>query len=448
MTDVFIPAEIINLKRNGRKLSPAQIQEMVTRYYLGGDVLPQQMAAFAMAICLNRMDSEETTALTHAMWTSGQILAWPPGRPKVDKHSSGGIGDKISIPLAPILACLGLDVPMISGRGLDFTGGTLDKLESISGYKTDLSLEDFQKVTTHVGCSINGATKELAPADQQLYALRNETGTVESTALITASILSKKLAAGLDALILDVKVGSGAFMENIEQALELARSLVDVGNRLGMKTRALITDMNQPLGQMVGNTLEVDESIDVLRGTGPTAVLDLTVRLAEELLELSNIESDRQQARRKIMEVISSGRGLEKLSEMVAAHGGDLDAPRPRHPAFDFVADRDGFIQHIHGRELGYAVIAMGGGRKKSVEPIDHGVGFQILVRLGDRVHRGDCLAKVYFRGDRTLVQERLCRAFTIGDERLTPPPLVLRAIDFDRHSQTLQETEEFDHVH
>ncbi len=431
MPSNFIPAEVINCKRRGEKLAAEQIHAMIDRYHRGA-VLPQQMAAFAMAVCTRGMDAEETTELTRAMWQSGETLHWSPGPPRVDKHSTGGIGDKISIPLAPILASLGMQVPMISGRGLDFTGGTLDKLESIAGYRTDLPLDTFQQIASRVGCSINGATKQLAPADQKLYLLRNESGTVESIPLITASILSKKLAAGLDALVLDVKCGSGAFMQQESDAIALASSLVEVGNRLGMKTRALVTDMNQPLGQMVGNALEIDESVEILRGQGPADVLTLTIRLAVELLEMTGRETDRTNARAQVQSVIANGRALSVLREMVTAHGGDLDAPRVRQPSWEFVAQRNGFVQAIDGRSLGYALIAMGGGRADSSQTVDSGVGFQIIRHLGQPVHRGDVLARVFCGGARDAILDRLQRVFVIGEQPVPPHPLIRKTIDFD----------------
>lgn len=418
------PVEVISAKRWGRKLSATQIRQMIEGFQQRR--IPRRvMAAWAMAICTQGMDEEETQSLTEAMWQSGATLEWPPGKPKVDKHSTGGIGDKISIPLAPILACLGMDVPMISGRSLGFTGGTLDKLASIPGYRADLTIKRFQRVVRSVGCSIVGASRKLARADRRLYQLRDETGTVESVALITASILSKKLAAGLDCLILDVKWGSGAFMPELERARELAQSLVRVGQTLGLRIRALLTDMNQPLGRMVGNAVEIDESLAVLRGEGPDDVTELTVRLAVELLDLAGLERDATAARSQVLETIVSGRAEEKLRAMVAAHGGDLEAPRARHRAQDLVAEREGVITGIDGREIGYTLNAIGGGRIAADDRIDPGIGFEMLVRIGETVQPGQLLGRLFYDGDAQLVRERLARAIGIGDEATSPPVLV-----------------------
>ncbi len=281
------PVEIIARKRDGHALSVGEIHHMI-RGFAVGDVADAQMSALAMAILLNGMSTEETLDLTQAMLLSGQTLEWPnDGIPRVDKHSTGGIGDKISLILAPLLACCDLQVPMISGRGLGPTGGTLDKLESIPGFRTDLSLHETHVVVRDVGCVITGASPEIAPADRKLYALRDVTGTVPSIPLITASIMSKKLAEGLDALVLDVKVGSGAFMKTLGDARTLARLMVAVGHGMGTSTTAIITDMQQPLGRMVGNTLEVAETIDVLQGGGPRDVVELTLALGSELLMTS-----------------------------------------------------------------------------------------------------------------------------------------------------------------
>jgi pyrimidine-nucleoside phosphorylase len=278
---------LISKKRDGGELADYEIGAIIDGY-VRGDVHDYQMSAWAMAVFLRGMTVAETAALTEAMLQSGVTFQWPAGEaPKVDKHSTGGIGDKVSLPLAPLLACCGVHVPMISGRGLGATGGTLDKLEAIPGFRTNLSTEEMQAVCRRVGCVISGATADLVPADRKLYALRDVTGTVPSIPLITASIMSKKLAEGLDALVLDVKHGSGAFMKTLDQARELARSMVNTGHRMGVPTTALVTDMNQPLGRMAGNAVEVIESIDVLRGTGPADLVEVTLELGAELLVLA-----------------------------------------------------------------------------------------------------------------------------------------------------------------
>ncbi len=321
--------QIISKKRDGGELSSEEIGALI-HGYVRGDVHDYQMSAWAMAVYLRGMTVAETAALTEHMLNSGVTFQWPAGEaPKVDKHSTGGVGDKISLPLAPLLACCDVQVPMISGRGLGATGGTLDKLESIPGFRTDLSTEEMQSICRRVGCVISGATDDLVPADRKLYALRDVTGTVPSIPLITASIMSKKLAEGLDALVLDVKYGSGAFMKTLDQARELAHSMVDTGKRMGVPTAALLTDMNQPLGRTAGNAVEVNESIDVLKGEGPNDVFDLTLVLGAELLVLAKRDTTLADAMKRLQRAIDTGAGLEKFREMVAAQGGDLDATRP-----------------------------------------------------------------------------------------------------------------------
>ena len=333
---------LISKKRDGGELTEDEIGQLINGY-VRGDVPDYQMASWAMAVYLRGMTVAEIAALTEHMLHSGVTFEWPAGEsPKVDKHSTGGIGDKVSLPLAPLLACCDLQVPMISGRGLGATGGTLDKLEAIPGFRTNLSTAEFQQVCRDVGCVISGATADLVPADRKLYALRDVTGTVPSIPLITASIMSKKLAEGLDALVLDVKHGTGAFMKTLDDARALARSMVDTGKRMGVPTVALLTDMNQPLGRMAGNANEVNESVDALIGKGPADLMEVTLDLGAELLVLAKRESSTAAARKRLEKTISSGAGLEKFREMVAAQGGDLDAPRPVAPAHDIPSATDG----------------------------------------------------------------------------------------------------------
>jgi pyrimidine-nucleoside phosphorylase len=389
------------------------------------------MSAWAMAVYLRGMTVAETAALTEHMLHSGVTFQWPDGEfPKVDKHSTGGIGDKVSLPLAPLLACCDLAVPMISGRGLGATGGTLDKLESIPGFRTNLSTEDMQLVCRRVGCVISGATADLVPADRKLYALRDVTGTVPSIPLITASIMSKKLAEGLDALVLDVKHGSGAFMKTLDQARELARSMVDTGRRMGVPTTALVTDMNQPLGRMAGNAVEVNESIDALRGEGPSDLIEVTMELGAELLVLAARETTQSAARARLRQALDSGAGLKKFREMVAAQGGDLDGPRPVAAAQEILAPRPGFVSAIETEQFGRAIIELGGGRKQLGDKLDLSVGLEMLVRLGDQVEIGQPLVRVFARPDAARrVRGDLLAAISIGDNRLDPPPLVVERI-------------------
>jgi len=384
-----------------------------------------------MAVFLRGMTVEETAALTEHMLYSGATFEWPEGEaPKVDKHSTGGIGDKVSLVLAPLLACCDLQVPMISGRGLGASGGTLDKLEAIPGYRTDLSTEEMQAVTRRVGCVISGATADLVPADRKLYALRDVTGTVPSIPLITASIMSKKLAEGLDALVLDVKHGSGAFMKTLPEARALAQSMVATGRRMGVPTTAVLTDMNQPLGRMAGNAVEVDESVAALKGKGPADLMDVTLELGAEVLMLIDPETTLEHARKRLQQVIDSGAGLEKFREMVAAQGGDLDARRPVAPAQEVAAPRAGCVSAINTEQLGRVIIELGGGRKKLDDVLDLSTGLEMLVRLGDRIDQGQPIVKVFARPEAArMVQDELLAAITIGDSPVEPPPLIVERI-------------------
>jgi pyrimidine-nucleoside phosphorylase len=409
-------ADIIARKRDGAALDDAEI-----RWFIGGftrGTIPDyQMAALAMAIFLRDMSADETATLTDAMLGSGQILAWPGGPPRVDKHSTGGIGDKVSLILAPLLACCGVCVPMISGRGLGPTGGTLDKLESIPGFRCDLSLSEIQDIVERVGCVISGATDQIAPADRRLYALRDVTGTVPSIPLITASIMSKKLAEGLDALVLDVKYGSGAFMKTRERAAALAESLERTGRRMGVASAALLTPMDQPLGRTVGNALEVDEALSALSGEGPDDLLQVTLDLGSRALTLVGVADDDGAARRLLAEALRSGRARERFCDMVRAQGGDPDAPRPAYAAQPFAADRGGQLSQIDAEQIGYALIELNGGRRVQGDSIDFAVGFLMQVRLGDTVQAGQTLLNIHAPADhpgQPAARARLRRAFSI----------------------------------
>jgi pyrimidine-nucleoside phosphorylase len=424
------PAQIIARKRDGGTLTVAQISEVVGGY-VRGEIPDYQMAALAMAILLRGMNASETSLLTAQMLRSGETLQWSsPLPPKVDKHSTGGIGDKTSLILAPLLACCGLQVPMLSGRGLGATGGTLDKLESISGFRTDLNLAEIRELTERVGCVITGTTPELVPADRKLYALRDVTATVESIPLITASIMSKKLAENLRALVLDVKWGSGAFMKTLDQARELAQSMVAVGNRMGVRTTALLTDMNQPLGKMAGNAVEVNECVDVLRGDGPADLRELTVALGAELLVLTEVEPNAEAATSRLARLLDNGTALDKFREMVSAQGGDLDELRDVAPAHELASSRSGFVVAIDTEQLGWAIIELGGGRKVMSDPIDTSVGIEMLVRLGDEVSCGQLLVR-FFAPPRRIadVQPMLESAFAIADQPQPVQPLIAERI-------------------
>ncbi|MFK7769289.1 MAG: thymidine phosphorylase [Mariniblastus sp.] len=388
-------AQIIAEKRDGNTLTEDQIKPLV-QGYAEEKVPDYQMAAFAMAVFFKGMTAEETTIFTQCMIDSGERLKWPGAKPSVDKHSTGGIGDKVSIPLAPLLACCDVEVPMISGRGLGATGGTLDKLESIKGYNCEISNDEFRSIVNWNGCSIASASSSLAPADKRLYALRDVTATVPSIPLITASILSKKVAEGIDALVLDVKWGSGAFMKTLEQARALARSLVTVGNQLGVKTSAVITDMNQPLGRMIGNAVEINESIDVLKGDGPEDVTELMLDLGSRLLVAVDVEADLMAARKRLESRIEDGDALKKFDEMVKSHGGNIHEKLEVAPSSPVIALESGFVTRINAERLGLAVIEMGGGRKQIGDQLDHSTGIEFLVRIGDKVEKGQTMANVF----------------------------------------------------
>lgn len=427
------PVEIIRKKRDGEELAAEEIRWMIAEF-TSGRVADYQMAALAMAIYFQGLNVQETAALTDAMTSSGSLLAWGDGPPLVDKHSTGGIGDKISLILAPALASLGLRVPMISGRGLGITGGTLDKLESIPGFRTDLSLTQLQQQVDAIGCVITGATAEIAPADRRLYALRDVTATVPSIPLITASIMSKKLAEGIDQLVLDVKFGHGAFMKTPEQARRLADSLVQTGQRSGVQTTAVLTDMNQPLGHMVGNAVEVHEAIRVLQGEVQEDLIELVCALGAPVLCNTDRAPNQEAAQQMLRGCLTSGEAYEKFAEMVAAQGGRLsELPPPQHTR-DLQIERDGFIDGVDALAIGQAVIDMGGGRKKIDDAIDHGPGIEVLVKNGDPVDRRQPWARLYNvpgGGVLDVVVQRLNAAIAV----VTEPPglpnqLVLETIN------------------
>ncbi|MCA9083272.1 MAG: thymidine phosphorylase [Planctomycetaceae bacterium] len=424
----MIPAQIIAAKRDGGELTDSQIEFFIQGY--ARDEIPDyQMSALAMAIYLNGMTARETATLTQQMLDSGERLQWPgDGFSRVDKHSTGGVGDKISIPLAPLLMGCRLQVPMLSGRGLGATGGTLDKLEAILGFRTDLSLQEIHQLTQKVGGVITGASEELAPADRRLYALRDVTATVPSIPLITASIMSKKLAESLDALVLDVKCGSGAFMKTIDGAQALALSLVETGRRMGVRTSALITDMSQPLGRMCGNAVEILESIDVLKGGGPPDVRELTLQLAAELLVTSGTAAGYEKAMETARSCLDSGRAFEKFEQMVAAQGGAADFRPDVAPAHDVLSESEGIVSDVATEALGLTIIAMGGGRRKKSDSIDHSTGIEMLVRIGDPVEVGQPLARIFTKAPAQHVSF-VRQAITIG-ETVPGRPLILKKIE------------------
>ncbi len=422
----FNPSVLIAKKRDGGTLSAEEIQYFI-RGFTDGSIHDYQMSALAMAIFICGMTVDETAALTETMLRSGTTLEWNAGAPCVDKHSTGGIGDKTSLILAPLLAVCGARVPMISGRGLGATGGTLDKLEAIPGFRTNLELPEIQTVVERVGCVITGASAELAPADRKLYALRDVTGTVPSIPLITASIMSKKLAEGLDALVLDVKFGSGAFMKSLQQAQALAASLVNTGRRMGVKTTALLTDMNQPLGRMAGNANEVLESIDVLKGAGPEDVRELTLDLCAEVLVSTGIATSLAAARERLQRALEDGSAFERYEQMVVAQGGDPRAKLELAPEVMVLAPIAGYVSTINTEALGIAVIEMGGGRRKLGDQLDFGVGFEMLVRIGDQIEKGQPLVKLFVRNkDAERAAAMMLAAIKTTDEPISTLPLVV----------------------
>ena len=424
------PTQLIARKRDGGELTSEEIAWLIEGY-VSGQIPEYQMAAMLLAVYVRGLTNAETAALTDSMLRSGVMLEWPAeSRPRLDKHSTGGIGDKVSLPLAPLLACCGVCVPMLSGRGLGPTGGTLDKLESISGFRTNLSLDEIRRQTEEVGCVITGTTPELVPADRKLYALRDVTATVPSVPLITASIMSKKLAEGLNALVLDVKFGSGAFMKSVEIARELATGMVEVGRRMGVATTALLTDMNQPLGRMAGNAVEVEESLDILRGRGPSDLREIVLALGSEVLVSAGQDASLDAARTRLIRELDSGRALERFALMVTAQGGRLSVSRPIASAHDLCCDRSGFVTAIDTESLGWIIIDLGGGRQKLTDSIDHSVGLEMLVRLGDPVERGQPWVRVFApRSKFEEVASRLSATLVIGDDCPPPLPLILERI-------------------
>jgi len=403
---MFFPQEIIRRKRDGHALSVAEVQFMVDGITTG-QLSDSQVGAFAMAVYFNGMTAEEATALTCAMRDSGQVLSWQhldlPG-PVVDKHSTGGVGDLTSLILGPMVAACGAHVPMISGRGLGHTGGTLDKLESIPGYSITPSTQQFENIVKQVGIAIIGQTGELAPADKRLYSIRDVTATVESIPLITGSILSKKLASGLGALVMDVKVGSGAFMPDFAQSKALAESIVTVANAAGVRCSALLTDMNQPLAPSAGNAVEIAETLRYLKGdTSAQRLHQVTTALASEMLLSSGLAENQQQAEQKLTDSISSGAALERFAKMVSALGGPSDfVERSEHylakakVVKPVLARHSGMVSQLDCRALGMAVVGLGGGRSVPGAAIDHSVGINGLVEIGDLVDKGQALLTLH----------------------------------------------------
>ena len=425
------PEAVIRAKRDGRAVPGEGITAFVSGA-LDGTVTEGQLAAFLMAVWFRGMNDEERTALTRALLDSGGRLEWAPGSPSVvDKHSTGGVGDKVSLCLAPLVASCGVRVPMVSGRGLGHTGGTLDKLSAIPGFRSDLSLSEIRAIAESHGFVLAGQSDEMCPGDRRLYALRDVTATVDSIPLIVASICSKKLAEGLDALVLDVKVGSGAFMKSRDDAEALADALIATGRACGLRTVALLTDMDQPLGRAVGNRSELLEALEVLEGGGPGDLRELTLALGVEMLRVGGAASDDAAARAALEEAVRSGRGLEALARLVAAQGGDLDAARQEAVGLEIAevrAPRSGFVARIDAEAIGRAAMDLGAGRARPDDEVDVDVGIALELARGASVRAGDVLARVEARtasaAERAVAA--VAAAYVVDDAPPSTVPLIL----------------------
>jgi pyrimidine-nucleoside phosphorylase len=433
--------DVIRKKRDGHELSREEIESLI-RGVTDNSIPDYQVSAWLMAALIRGLSMAETAALTEAMLHSGEVLDFSAlGVRTVDKHSTGGVGDKTSLALAPIVAAGGLAVPMISGRGLGHTGGTLDKLEAIPGFNVKMPVARFREVLAKIGCAMIGQTAEIAPADRKLYALRDVTGTVESPYLICASIMSKKLAEGIDGLVLDVKTGSGAFMKSEADAVFLAELMVDTGERMGKRVVALITDMDQPLGFKIGNALEVEEIVELLEGGGPQDLRDLTVELAGWMFYVGDRTATVEEGKQLAEELIGSRKALEKFYAMVEIQGGDVATvrdvkrlPKAAH-TIDVLAHADGFVTAIACEQVGTACVILGGGRERQEDAVDPAVGLVLHRKVGDRVKKGERLATIHYNSDtrgqraKKLVED----SYQIGESAPAKRPLVHRVIQKDK---------------
>jgi pyrimidine-nucleoside phosphorylase len=425
-----LPSEIIKLKRDGIELSKNQIKEFIDSYVAGG-VADYQMSAFLMAVFFNGMSKAETFSLTEAMLHSGLVvdLSFLNGS-KIDKHSTGGVGDKTSLIIGPIVAAAGVFVPMISGRGLGHTGGTLDKLESIPGFSTQLSVEQFKEQLQRLGVCFIGQTKEICPSDKRMYALRDVTGTVECVPLICASIMSKKLAEGIDGLVLDVKVGSGAFMKTIKEARILAKALSEIAKGAKKKISVLITDMNQPLGKAIGNSLEVEECLDILKNRGPKDLRDLSIELSAQMIFLGGKAKNLANARNVAEEILVSGKALRLFEEVISAQGGKLPLPHAQS-THAVVSKKNGFISSFQTENVGLASLLLGAGRKKADDQVDPTAGIILHYKIGDAVKKGNALATIHYNGAKPIkeVEEMLLDAIEIRLQKPKTPRLILEKV-------------------
>jgi pyrimidine-nucleoside phosphorylase len=418
--------EVIGRKRDGQEHAPEEIQFLLSGY-LGGSIADYQMAAWLMAVCIRGMTPAETLDLTQAMIASGEVLDLSAiSGIKVDKHSTGGVGDKVTLIAAPLAAACGVKVPKLSGRGLAHSGGTLDKLESVPGLTVELTPERFIEQVREVGIAVAGQSPRMVPADKQLYALRDVTATVPSIPLIASSVMSKKIAAGADAIVLDVKFGRGAFMPDVASAEELAREMVTLGEGAGRRTVALVTAMDNPLGRSVGNALEVQEALDALAGRGDEELLDVCLRVTQEMCELAGVQAD-------VERVLKSGGGRAKFEEMLSAQGGHLEEGLPVAPVqVSISAERDGFVASIDALEIGLSAVDLGAGRHRKEDAIDHSAGFVIAAPVAARVRAGDALVMVHARSRELVdrVSERVRNAWRIVDDEVRRPPHVLARVD------------------
>lgn len=436
----MLAIRLIERKRDGGRLDPGEWRALVMAY-AAGHVPDYQMSAFLMACFLRGLDRGETTALTDAMMNSGVRFDLSAiGKPRVDKHSIGGVGDKVSLVLAPLVSALGVAVPMVSGRGLGHTGGTLDKLEAIPGFRTDLTIDEATQQIQDLGCAMVGQTAEIAPADRKMYALRDATATVESIPLIAASIMSKKLVEDLTGLVVDIKRGSGAFLTSLDEELSLAREMIQLGHAHQCPVVAIVTAMDRPLGRACGNALEAEEAIAILRGEGPPDVVEVTVALGAEMLLLARTVPDREAANAALREALASGAAASQFARIIERQGGNpsvIDDPSLLPQAREcelFTASRSGFVTRVEPRTIGRGIISLGGGRSTKEDVIDPAVGFVITAAPGDYVEAGQPLASIYAR-DRAGVDSgraTLRKAITLADEAEPPLPLISHRVTID----------------
>lgn len=432
------PYDIIKKKREGHSFTREELSSFLTDY-LKGKIPDYQVSAFLMAVFFNGMSPEETAYLTEVMLSSGSVLDLSDiPVPKVDKHSTGGVGDKVSLVLTPLIASAGVIVPMMSGRGLGHTGGTLDKLESIPGFKTKLTIKEFKEILSEIGCAMIGFSEEIVPLDRRLYALRDVTATVESTPLITSSIMSKKLSEGIQGLVLDVKVGSGAFMKDLKSARTLAKNMVEIGNSFGVKTIAAITDMNEPLGMAVGNSLEVVESIDALKGRGPEDLMEVTLYLGALMLKVAGIEKNIETGKERLMQLIENGSALEKFKKMVQLQGGNpkiLERPKLLPYSclsIDIFSKKKGYIQSMDAEAVGTVAMILGAGRERIDSTIDPAAGIFLKKKVADFVEKNEALCS-FCTSDETVVrkaEEIFLDALTFGEKPPEKRKMIIEVIE------------------